>query len=93
MQMQYRYHIKSTPDNKIPLIATEKDRMNFRNPSLPPPARELVLEAGDGEDTRELARKIGLGFGPKIRWEKIGNRPAEDVNGSEQEEDRIEHEF
>jgi hypothetical protein len=69
------------------LTATERNEFSNSKPTAT--RKRTELEAGDVEDTRELARKIGLGFGAKIRWEKIGNRPAEDVNGIKQEEDGI----
>jgi hypothetical protein len=57
--------------SKCRLFGKERDRIYGLNIATALLSKEMILDKDFGPGIRDLAKKIGLGYGPDIRWERL----------------------
>jgi hypothetical protein len=57
--------------SKCRLLEKERDRLYGLNIAQPLLSKEMILDKDFRPGIRDLAKKIGLGYGPDIRWKRL----------------------
>lgn len=70
--------------SKCSLFEKERDKITGLHITPPAKTKEKILDKINGPGLRALARKTGLGYGPDIRWERLGGT----VEGQERSKEK-----